>query len=88
MHSGRGTERGPDAGFDGLEPHAANGNLFEQFLPAGINTRADIYVGSFENRTRFPLNATRAVIYVWGSEKFGVRVGPSCPWGRYVRLRL
>jgi N-ethylmaleimide reductase len=73
--------RGQAAGFDGVELHAANGYLFDQFLQDGSNKRTDIYGGSFENRARFLLDATRAVISVWGSDKVAVRIGPSGNWG-------
>jgi N-ethylmaleimide reductase len=74
-------KRGVEAGFDGVEIHAANGYLFDQFLQDNSNKRTDIYGGSFENRTRFLLEVTRAVIGVWGSDKVAVRVGPSGTWG-------
>jgi N-ethylmaleimide reductase len=77
----RAAERGVAAGFDGVELHAANGYLFDQFLQDGSNTRTDIYGGSFENRARFLLETTRAVISVWGSDKVAVRLGPSGSWG-------
>jgi N-ethylmaleimide reductase len=73
--------RGMQAGFDGVELHAANGYLFDQFLQDGSNKRTDIYGGSFENRTRFLIEATQAVISVWGSERVTVRLGPSGTWG-------
>jgi N-ethylmaleimide reductase len=73
--------RGKAAGFDGVELHAANGYLFDQFLQDGSNKRTDIYGGSFENRARFLLDATRAVIEVWGSDRVAVRIGPSGNWG-------
>jgi len=73
--------RGQQAGFDGVELHAANGYLFDQFLQDGSNKRTDLYGGSFENRARFLLEATRAVIGVWGSDKVAVRIGPSGSWG-------
>jgi len=73
--------RGKEAGFDGVELHAANGYLFDQFLQDGSNKRTDIYGGSFENRARFLLDATKAVISIWGSDKVAVRVGPSGNWG-------
>jgi N-ethylmaleimide reductase len=73
--------RGKQAGFDGVELHAANGYLFDQFLQDGSNKRTDIYGGSFENRARFLLDATKAVISVWGSDKVAVRIGPSGNWG-------
>ncbi len=73
--------RGKAAGFDGVELHAANGYLFDQFLQDGSNRRTDIYGGSFENRARLLLDATKAVISVWGNDKVAVRVGPSGNWG-------
>jgi N-ethylmaleimide reductase len=73
--------RGKQAGFDGVELHAANGYLFDQFLQDGSNKRTDIYGGSFENRARFLIEATQAVISVWGSERVAVRLGPSGTWG-------
>jgi N-ethylmaleimide reductase len=73
--------RGIDAGFDGVELHAANGYLFDQFLQDGSNKRTDEYGGSIENRARLLLDATRAVIDVWGADKVAVRLGPSGSWG-------
>lgn len=77
----RAAQRGLEAGFDGVELHAANGYLFDQFLQDGSNKRTDIYGGSFESRARFLLEATRAVIAAWGSDKVAVRLGPSGSWG-------
>jgi N-ethylmaleimide reductase len=74
-------ERGKQAGFDGVELHAANGYLFDQFLQDGSNKRTDNYGGSFENRARFLMEATRAVISVWGHDRVAVRLGPSGTWG-------
>jgi N-ethylmaleimide reductase len=73
--------RGKQAGFDGVELHAANGYLFDQFLQDGSNKRTDTYGGSFENRARFLMEAANAVISVWGSEHVAVRLGPSGTWG-------
>jgi N-ethylmaleimide reductase len=73
--------RGLEAGFDGVEIHAANGYLFDQFLQDNSNKRTDSYGGSFENRTRFLLQVTQALIAVWGSERVAVRIGPSGTWG-------
>ncbi|HEC90509.1 MAG TPA: alkene reductase [Alphaproteobacteria bacterium] len=64
------------AGFDGVEIHAANGYLPDQFLRDGANQRTDAYGGSIENRTRFLLEITDAVTGVWGSERVGVRLSP------------
>ena len=74
-------ERGVQAGFDGVEIHGANGYLFDQFLQDGSNKRTDSYGGSFENRSRFLLDVTRALISVWGSKRVAVRLGPSGAWG-------
>ncbi|WP_144107783.1 alkene reductase [Paraburkholderia sp. BCC1886] len=73
--------RGVEAGFDGVELHAANGYLFDQFLQNGSNRRTDRYGGSFENRARLLLDTTRAMISVWGSQRVAVRLGPSGSWG-------
>jgi N-ethylmaleimide reductase len=74
-------ERGVKAGFDGVELHAANGYLFDQFLQDGSNRRTDEYGGPIANRARLLLDATRAVISVWGADKVAVRLGPSGSWG-------
>jgi N-ethylmaleimide reductase len=65
------------AGFDGVELHGANGYLPDQFLRDGVNQRTDVYGGSIENRARFHLEATRALIEVWGADRVGVRISPS-----------
>lgn len=65
-----------EAGFDGVEIHAANGYLIDQFLQSGSNERTDEYGGSVENRTRFLLEVTDAVISVWGANKVGVHLAP------------
>ncbi|MEY4768143.1 MAG: hypothetical protein RL637_782 [Pseudomonadota bacterium] len=65
------------AGFDGVEIHAANGYLLDQFLRDGSNQRTDQYGGSFENRCRLLLEVTQAVIKVWGAERVGIRLSPS-----------
>lgn len=68
-----------DAGFDGVEVHAANGYLLEQFLRDSINRRTDRYGGSRENRARLLLEATEAVVSVWGAERVGLRLSPVSP---------
>jgi N-ethylmaleimide reductase len=72
----RATERARDAGFDGVEIHAANGYLVEQFLTDGSNQRSDRYGGSIENRARFLLEVTRAVTDAWAPAHVGVRLSP------------
>jgi N-ethylmaleimide reductase len=64
------------AGFDGVEIHGANGYLIEQFLQSHTNLRTDQYGGSIENRSRFLMEVTRAVIEVWGADRVGVRLSP------------
>jgi N-ethylmaleimide reductase len=68
------------AGFDGVEIHAANGYLLDQFLRDGTNQRTDQYGGSFENRARFLLEVTKTVVDVAGSDKVGVRISPVNPF--------
>ncbi|KAF7325332.1 putative inactive dehydrogenase EasA [Mycena venus] len=68
------------AGFDGVEIHAANGYLLDQFLHDRSNIRTDAYGGSVENRTRFPLEVAEAVVKVVGQKKTGLRISP---WGTY-----
>ncbi|MGZ3295949.1 MAG: alkene reductase [Xanthobacteraceae bacterium] len=64
------------AGFDGVEIHGANGYLIEQFLQSRSNLRTDQYGGSIENRARFLMEITHAVIGVWGANRVGVRLSP------------
>jgi len=64
------------AGFDGVEIHGANGYLIEQFLQSRSNLRTDRYGGSIENRARFLMEITQAVIGVWGANRVGVRLSP------------
>ncbi len=67
------------AGFDGVEIHAANGYLLDQFLRDKTNQRTDSYGGSLENRTRFLLEVTEAVTAVWGDNRVGLRISPTSP---------
>lgn len=68
------------AGFDGVEIHAANGYLIDQFLRDGSNQRTDAYGGSLENRTRFLLEVTGAVCDAWEAGRVGVRLSPLNPF--------
>jgi N-ethylmaleimide reductase len=70
-------QRAKKAGFDGIELHAANGYLIDQFLQDGSNKRTDRYGGSIENRARFLFEVVDAVTKVWPSDRIGVRIGPS-----------
>ena len=72
----RAAQNALDAGFDGVEIHAANGYLIDQFLRDKTNQRNDIYGGSIENRSRFLLEVTDAVLSVWPPERVGVRLSP------------
>ena len=72
----RGAENAMRAGFDGVEIHGANSYLLDQFLRDGSNRRTDRYGGSVENRARFPLEVTRAVIDAVGAERVGYRINP------------
>ncbi len=67
------------AGFDGVEIHGANGYLLDQFLKTGSNVRTDDYGGSIENRARFTLEVTRAVVDAVGGGKTGIRLSPVTP---------
>ena len=69
-----------DAGFDGVEIHAANGYLLDQFLRDGSNHRTDAYGGSIANRARLMLEVTEAVCGVWGAERVGIRLSPLQPF--------
>ncbi|MGF6770609.1 2,4-dienoyl-CoA reductase-like NADH-dependent reductase (Old Yellow Enzyme family) [Paraburkholderia sp. GAS199] len=70
----RGAENAKLAGFDGVELHAANGYLFDQFLHDGSNKRTDRYGGSIENRARFLLEAVDALLSVWPAGRIGVHL--------------
>src|ERR1700743_3548943 len=70
----QGAKNALQAGFDGVEIHGANGYLIEQFLQSHTNLRTDQYGGSIENRTRFLMEVTRAVVEVWGADRVGVRL--------------
>jgi N-ethylmaleimide reductase len=73
-------ERAKVAGFDGVELHAANGYLPDQFLQDGSNKRIDSYGGSIENRSRFLLEVVEGMISVWGGDRVGVRIAPAGTW--------
>ncbi len=73
----RGAKNARRAGFDGVEIHAANGYLLDQFIRSNSNARTDDYGGSVDNRLRLPLEVVEAVIDVWGAERTGIRVSPT-----------
>lgn len=70
------TRRALDAGFDGVELHAASGYLPEQFLSSGSNQRHDRYGGSVENRARFVLEVLGAMVAEAGGDRVGIKISP------------
>ena len=72
----QGAENAKKAGFDGVEIHAANGYLIDQFLQDHSNQRSDAYGGSIENRARFLVEIADAIIPVWGADRVGVHLAP------------
>jgi len=72
----RGARHALEAGFDGVEIHAANGYLLDQFINSRTNHRADSYGGAIENRGRLLMEVVEAVNEVWGSDRVGVRLSP------------
>jgi len=65
------------AGFDGVEIHAANGYLIDQFMRSKTNYRTDFYGGSLENRMRLLTEVTQAVVSVWDADRVGIRFAPT-----------
>jgi N-ethylmaleimide reductase len=72
----RGSRNALEAGFDGVEVHAANGYLFDQFINSSTNRRTDAYGGPIENRMRLLIDVVEAVSDVWGQDHVGVRLSP------------
>jgi NADPH2 dehydrogenase len=68
------------AGFDGVEIHAANGYLIDQFTQDTCNQRTDAWGGSVERRARFAIEVTRAVVDAVGAERTGIRFSPFSPF--------
>lgn len=73
----RATRNALAAGFDGVQIHAANGYLIDQFLRDGSNHRTDRYGGSIGNRVRLLAEVTQAVADVAGKDRTGVRLSPN-----------
>jgi N-ethylmaleimide reductase len=73
---GRAARLAIEAGFDGVELHAANGYLIEQFLNANVNKRTDGYGGSIDGRNRFALEVVEATVAAIGPERVGIRLSP------------
>src|ERR1700731_716978 len=64
------------ADFDGVEIHAANGYLLDQFIETGTNRRTDAYGGPVENRARLLFEVAEALMPIWGPDRIGVRLSP------------
>jgi N-ethylmaleimide reductase len=72
----RGSQNAVDAGFDGVELHAANGYLLHEFLGATSNVRTDAYGGTPENRIHFVVEVVQAVVAQIGAGRVGIRISP------------
>jgi 2,4-dienoyl-CoA reductase-like NADH-dependent reductase (Old Yellow Enzyme family) len=72
----RGAQNAQEAGFDGVELHAANGYLIDQFLQDSTNRRGDDYGGTVENRARLLLETVDELISIWGAGRVGVHLAP------------
>ena len=68
------------AGFDGVEIHAANGYLLDQFLQTVSNTRTDKWGGDEQGRTRFTRDVVDAVVDAVGQDRVGIRISP---WSKF-----
>ena len=73
-----------EAGFDGVELHAAYGYLPNQFLADSSNYRSDQYGGSIDNRNRFVLEVIHEMIYAIGAGKVGIRLSPTIPYNNIL----
>jgi N-ethylmaleimide reductase len=77
-----------EAGFDGVELHAAFGYLPNQFLAESSNQRTDEYGGTAENRNRFVLNVMNALVEAVGEDKVGIRLSPTSTYNSIVHKEL
>jgi len=77
-------ENAIEAGFDGVELHAANGYLPNQFLAESANQRSDEYGGSIPNKARFVLEVMQELINAVGGNKVGIKISPFHPYGDMV----
>lgn len=73
-----------EAGFDGVELHAAFGYLPNQFLVESANHRSDEYGGSIENRSRFVLEVMQAMVDAIGVNKVAIKLSPSIPFNSII----
>ncbi|KAF2769347.1 FMN-linked oxidoreductase [Teratosphaeria nubilosa] len=74
-----------EAGFDGVEVHGGNGYLPDQFLQDTCNKRSDVWGGSIENRCRFHLEVTKAIIAAVGPERMAMRLSP---WSDFLDMLM
>lgn len=80
----RAAENAKQAGFDGVELHAAFGYLPNQFLVDSANLRTDEFGGSIGNRCRFVLQVMHALIEVWGPTRVGIKLSPVIPFNSMI----
>lgn len=78
---GQAAKNAIEAGFDGVQLHAANGYLPNQFLAESANQRTDNYGGSIANNVRFVVEVMQELISAVGSEKVGIKIAPFHPYG-------
>jgi N-ethylmaleimide reductase len=81
---GQAAKNAIEAGFDGVELHAANGYLPSQFLAESSNQRTDEYGGSIPNKARFVLEVMQELIEVVGGDKVGIKISPFHPYGDMI----
>ncbi|WP_342332863.1 alkene reductase [Pedobacter sp. FW305-3-2-15-E-R2A2] len=81
---GQAAKNAIEAGFDGVELHAANGYLPSQFLAESANQRTDEYGGSIPNKARFVLEVMQQLISAVGGDKVGIKISPFHPYGNMV----
>ncbi|AWA29685.1 alkene reductase [Flavobacterium magnum] len=81
---GQAAKNAIEAGFDGVELHAANGYLPNQFLAESANQRTDEYGGSIPNKARFVLEVMQELIHAVGGDKVGIKLSPFHPYGDMV----
>ncbi|QPH38620.1 alkene reductase [Pedobacter endophyticus] len=81
---GQAAKNAIEAGFDGVELHAANGYLPSQFLAESSNQRTDKYGGSIPNKTRFVIEVMQELINAVGGEKVGIKISPFHPYGDMI----
>ncbi|MEH6680597.1 MAG: alkene reductase [Sediminicola sp.] len=81
---GQAAKNAIEAGFDGVELHAANGYLPSQFLAESSNQRIDGYGGSIQNKARFVLEVMQELIHSVGGDKVGIKISPFHPYGDMI----